>query len=362
MKLNDCDSIGKQVAWADMSRELMSSARLLPSYPLKYKDKFPQDATKINRTKFLKKDSQLPIWWFNGNYSKDNCTFKFIVKEIDVSGIQGESVYSQTGDKRYEGNIKLMKELYILHFFKHDNLQHAFFTRSEPKIFRMNIILPRSIPLLTVSTALKVQYHWKKCPSMPYVAVCILRAVAYLHARDIVHGNISIENCSYDSNGNVLLGGLNNIDRCRLEDDMINDIWRVGTAVLDFVLETNDNGIDFPDYLCIEGYDSLDDKFLNIPSQPRNNNAFNRADDRFTCIRRGYIRSLISPDSDLMFFFDRVFRSPKLGSYPTAEYLLKYHHYSAIEQDTFQELQKALLAKCRRRELEAEPFCRDRQV
>jgi serine/threonine protein kinase len=195
--------------WEDCAREISYSSRLLPENPESLADKYPEDAAHIVRTKYLGKENP-STWLFNGNYSKDNFAIKFIIKEIDLTKIHGTDWF--TPQRTFI--TELVKELYMLFYFSHDNLQQALFCRTEPELFRMNIALPRTIPLIEISQKFALRYRYSEtvCSSMQYVPICILRAIAYLHDCNITHNDVSISNCVVAGNGHVMLGGFQKLN------------------------------------------------------------------------------------------------------------------------------------------------------
>uniref|UniRef100_A0AC34FN67 Protein kinase domain-containing protein n=1 Tax=Panagrolaimus sp. ES5 TaxID=591445 RepID=A0AC34FN67_9BILA len=266
-----------RIFWENASREMMSSARLLPSIPPR--ENFA--ATQIIRKQFIQETDITPYrnnstWWFYGQYNLftqlwSSSQQKFLngstmIKQVLIREIDLTSCYF---DERNAGVLKELYllhffehenllyalatesepnlfQLYLLHFFEHENLFYAFATESEPNLFRMHIISPLSIPLPDLEVMSNLKHFWQRRPFYPYIPICILRALKYLHERGIVHKNVRTGACLFDSYGNVFLGAFHKIEISDQERRKSEDIWCLGTTILDQIFQRDHYYPTFP--------------------------------------------------------------------------------------------------------------------
>ena len=140
----------------------------------------------------------------------------FDLIEMDVTAILGV----EETDPNPSAALTLVKELYILHYFKHENLLHAYFTLTEPDNYRMYVGLPQIYPIMAINPPKEdsgISYN----DIFKYVVICILRALAFLHECGIGHQNVKISSCFFDGRGNVLLGGFEKVNAVSEESGMI---------------------------------------------------------------------------------------------------------------------------------------------
>uniref|UniRef100_A0A914Z751 Protein kinase domain-containing protein n=1 Tax=Panagrolaimus superbus TaxID=310955 RepID=A0A914Z751_9BILA len=194
----------------------------------------------------------------------------------------------------------------------------------------MSIILPLSISLEILGQGFDLKRIWQGRPFYPYIPICILRALKYLHERDIVHKSVKAENCFFDLDGNILLGAFNNVQISNVEEEKSTDIWDLGTTILDHIFQTEEDGFQaqFPDSTSVTQYHSLIQMLDDIGRNDRdpNDNPLPNNDARIlTLTAQNHFTYYIPNDSPLCAFLDVILQA---SNRPTAVFLLEQYGYT----------------------------------
>uniref|UniRef100_A0AC34FEL5 Protein kinase domain-containing protein n=1 Tax=Panagrolaimus sp. ES5 TaxID=591445 RepID=A0AC34FEL5_9BILA len=257
-------SLQDRIYWESSASELASAATLLPSYPPQYVPCYPSNAEQIIRTSYLGRYTDSATWYFNANFSKDNFTVKYIIREIDLVGMH------RMAKEKDAASIELVKDLYFLYFFRHRNLLHALFTYCEPQIFRMNTAFYRYLRLSEIAKKFQLSRTYSTCPSSAYISMCLLRALSFLHAQNVAHQNVNIQSVFVDFRGNAMLGEFKHVqvlsgnNPAELREGKGADIFGVGITLLDYILGNEAIFDIFPNPSSLNGFKSLFDKLVDM--------------------------------------------------------------------------------------------------